>query len=130
MSLFSKALRAGEGKNLKLLEDLVGQVNDLEASTEALSDDELRAKTVEFRQRLANGATLDEVEPEAYAVVREAAKRVLGQRHYDVQIVGAGGVAPRHDRRDEDWRGQDTGFHHAGVPQWAVAAGRSRCDGE
>ena len=92
MSLFSKALRAGEGKNLKLLEDLVGQVNDLEASTEALSDDELRAKTVEFRQRLANGATLDEVEPEAYAVVREAAKRVLGQRHYDVQIVGAGAL--------------------------------------
>ena len=55
---------------------------------EALSDEALRAKTVEFRERLANGATLDDLLPEAFAVVREAAKRTLGQRHFDVQLVG------------------------------------------
>ena len=92
MSLFSRALRAGEGKNLKVLEALTSRVNDLEPTFEPLSDDELKAKTVEFRSRLERGETLDDLEPEAYAVVREAAKRVLGQRHYDVQVVGAGAL--------------------------------------
>ena len=92
MSLFSKALRAGEGKNLKVLDDLARRVNDLESKIESLSDEELAAKTVEFRERLANGESLDDLEAEAYAVVREAAQRVLGQRHYDVQVVGAGAL--------------------------------------
>ena len=92
MSLFSKALRAGEGKNIKVLEDLAARVNALEPSIEPLADDELVAKTTDFRQRLGNGASLDDIEPEAYAVVRETAKRVLGQRHYDVQVVGAGAL--------------------------------------
>ena len=92
MSLFSKALRAGEGKNLKVLDDLARRVNDLESKIESLSDEELAAKTVEFRERLANGESLDDLEAEAYAVVREAAHRVLGQRHYDVQVVGAGAL--------------------------------------
>ena len=89
MSLFSKALRVGEGKNLKALESVVVRVNEFEPTIEPLTDDQLAAKTVEFRERLAQGETLDDIEAEAYAVVRETAKRVLGQRHYDVQIIGA-----------------------------------------
>ena len=64
-------------------------VNKLEPAMEKLTDDELKAKTQEFRDRIAKGATTDELLPEAFAVVREAAKRVLGMRHYDVQLVGA-----------------------------------------
>ena len=92
MSVFSKALRIGEGKRLKELQQLVDCVNGLEPEIKALSDDELTAKTAEFRRRLAEGASLDDIECEAYAVVREAAWRILGQRPYDVQIVGAGAL--------------------------------------
>ena len=92
MSVFSKVLRAGEGKALKELEALAERVNSLEPEIEALSDDELRAKTTEFRQRIDNGASLDDIQEEAFAVVREAARRVLGQRHYDVQLIGAGAL--------------------------------------
>jgi preprotein translocase subunit SecA len=83
-------LRAGEGKRLRELQALADRVNELESEIEQLSDDELRARTDWFRERLADGETLADIEAEAYATVREAAKRVLGQRHYDVQIVGAG----------------------------------------
>jgi len=92
MPLLKKILNAGEGKKLKTLERLVVAVNALEPEIEKLSDAELRAKTDEFRSRLAAGETLDDIEPEAYAVVREAAKRVLGQRHFDVQVIGAGAL--------------------------------------
>lgn len=85
-----KLLRAGEGRKMKELEALVGRVNALEPETRALSDEALRAKSVEFKARLADGETLDDIEAEAYAVVREAAQRVLGQRHFDVQVIGAG----------------------------------------
>lgn len=66
----------------------VQKINSLEPSITPLTDEELRAKTVEFRNRLKNGETLDDILPEAFAVVREAAKRTLGQRHYDVQLIG------------------------------------------
>jgi len=92
MSVFQKILHIGEGKKLKELEELAEAVNGFEASIESLSDAELRAKTDEFRSRFADGETLDDLEAEAYAVVREAAKRVLGQRHFDVQVVGAGAL--------------------------------------
>ena len=92
MSVFSKVLRIGEGKRLRELQELVDCVNGLESEIEPLTDAELAAKTDEFRARLADGATLDDIECEAYAVVREAAKRVLGQRHFDVQIIGAGAL--------------------------------------
>ena len=68
-------------KELRRLQPLVDKTNELEADFEKLSDDELRAKTSEFRSRLKDGATLDELLPEAFAAVREAAKRTLGQRH-------------------------------------------------
>ena len=92
MSIFGKVLRMGEGKRLKELQGLVEQVNALEPETEALSDDELLARTGDFRRRIANGASLDELEAETFAVVREAAKRTLGQRHFDVQVIGAGAL--------------------------------------
>jgi preprotein translocase subunit SecA len=95
MSIFSKVLRIGEGKRLKELQQLVDDVNALEPGIEKLADSELAAKTDEFRARLADGATLDDIETEAFAVVREAAKRVLGQRHYDVQIIGGGAMHRR-----------------------------------
>ena len=67
---------------------IINRINALEPQTEKLSDDELRGKTAEFKNRLAAGETLDDLLPEAFAVVREAAKRTLGQRHYDVQLIG------------------------------------------
>ncbi|HLB98983.1 MAG TPA: preprotein translocase subunit SecA, partial [Acetobacteraceae bacterium] len=75
-------------RSLKTYQRRVPQINALEPAMEALSDEALRAKTVEFRERLASGATLDALLPEAFAVVREAGKRTLGQRHFDVQLVG------------------------------------------
>jgi len=92
MSIFSKALRIGEGKRLKELEALVVRVNALEPETEVLSDADIAAKTVEFRNRVAAGEPVDDLEDEAFAVVREAAKRTLGERAFDVQIIGAGAL--------------------------------------
>ncbi|MDP9495617.1 MAG: preprotein translocase subunit SecA, partial [Actinomycetota bacterium] len=89
MPILSKVLRAGEGKTLREFQGITTAVNQLEPVFEALSDEELKSKTSEFKERLEAGATLEDIQPEAFAVVREAAKRVLGQRHYDVQVVGA-----------------------------------------
>ncbi|PKQ09497.1 MAG: preprotein translocase subunit SecA [Alphaproteobacteria bacterium HGW-Alphaproteobacteria-12] len=75
-------------RRIKAYKARVDAINALEAETSALDDDALRGKTAEFRARLASGATLDELLPEAFAVVRETAKRTLGQRHYDVQLIG------------------------------------------
>ena len=88
MSVLSKVLRAGEGKKVRRLAELVPAINELEPAMEALSDEELKAKTQEFRDRLAEGESLDDLLIESYAVVREAAWRVLGQRHFDVQLMG------------------------------------------
>jgi preprotein translocase subunit SecA len=88
MSVFTRVLRAGEGKKVRRLAELVPLINELEPETEALSDDELRHKTVEFRERLDQGESLDDQLIEAFAVVREGAWRVLGQRHFDVQLMG------------------------------------------
>jgi preprotein translocase subunit SecA len=88
MSVFQKILRAGEGRTLKRMEQRVREVNAFEDDIERLSDDELVQKTVEFRHRFEEGETLDELLPEAFACVREASKRTLGLRHFDVQLVG------------------------------------------
>ena len=88
MSVFSRVLRSGEGKKVKALEAIVPDINELGGVTAALSDDALRARTGEFRQRYENGESLDDLLVEAFAVVREAAWRVIGQRHYDVQMMG------------------------------------------
>ena len=88
MGIFDKILRSGEGKKLKALQSLTPDINVLEPEMQALSDSDLQAKTGEFRQRLASGEDLDDILLEAFAVVREAGVRVLGQRHYDVQLIG------------------------------------------
>ncbi|HYI61759.1 MAG TPA: preprotein translocase subunit SecA [Acidimicrobiales bacterium] len=88
MGVLDKILRAGEGRKIRALAGLVPDINALEPELQKLSDDELRAKTAEFRQRLDNGADIDDLLVEAFAVTREAGSRVLGQRHYDVQMMG------------------------------------------
>ncbi|MDX6549676.1 MAG: preprotein translocase subunit SecA, partial [Gaiellales bacterium] len=88
MSVFQKILRAGEGRTLKRLEQRVREVNQLEAEVERLSDEQLAAKTVEFRERFEQGESLDDLLAEAFACVREAAKRATGMRPFDVQLIG------------------------------------------
>ncbi|MCF3176441.1 preprotein translocase subunit SecA [Streptomyces sioyaensis] len=88
MSVLTKIMRAGEGKILRKLHRIAGQVNSIEEDFAALSDAELRALTDEYKERLADGESLDDLLPEAFATVREAARRVLGQRPYDVQLMG------------------------------------------
>src|SRR5262245_26116503 len=88
MSVLDRFLRAGEGKKVRALQALVPDISALERDMQALSDDGLRAKTGEFRQRLERGETLDDLLIEAFAIFREAGRRVLGQRHYDVQLMG------------------------------------------
>src|SRR3954463_16029430 len=86
--VLNRLLRAGEGKMVKRLRNIADHINTLEDDVKDLTDAELRAKTDEFRKRNGEGESLDMLLPEAFAVVREAAKRVLGQRHFDVQIMG------------------------------------------
>src|ERR1700759_1147745 len=88
VSLIDKVLRIGEGKILRQLESVAKAVNAIEDDFVAMTDEELRAQTDESKQRLADGESLDSLMPEAFATVREAAKRVLGQRHFDVQLMG------------------------------------------
>ena len=88
MGLFDKIFGSYSEKEIKRISPIIKEVNDLEAEISALSDEQLRAKTDEFKKRLAEGETLDDIHKEAFAVVREAGKRTLGERHYDVQILG------------------------------------------
>src|SRR6202034_3719770 len=88
MSVLTKVLRAGEGKKVRRLAELVPFINALESEMESLDDEALRHKTVEFKDRLDQGESLDDLLIEAYAVVREGAWRVLGQRPFDVQLMG------------------------------------------
>ncbi len=88
MSVLNKFLRIGEGKKLRALQTLVPDINSFEPEMVGLSDEALAHKTVEFKERLANGEDLNDLLTEVFAVVREAAKRTIGQRHYDVQLMG------------------------------------------
>ena len=88
MGLLDKMLHMGEGRQLKKLKVVADQVNLIEPDFEAMSDEELRGQTAEFKQRLEDGEDLDALMPEAFAAVREASKRVFGKRHFDVQIQG------------------------------------------
>ncbi len=88
MGMFNNALKLGEGRRIKALAGLVGEVNALEGEVSGLSDAALAARTMEFRQRLSQGEQLDDLVIEAFAVVKEAAWRVLGMRPFDVQVMG------------------------------------------
>ena len=89
MSFLEKIFPDGNKKELKKMQPIVEAVNALEAEYEKLSDEEIKNKTSEFKQKLKEGKTIDDILPEAFATVREAAKRTLSMRHYDVQIIGA-----------------------------------------
>ncbi len=88
MALLEKIFGNQNAKELKKIQPIVDEINGLEDSFRTLSDTELKNKTAEFKKRLQNGETVDDILPEAFANVREAARRVLGQRHYDVQLMG------------------------------------------
>ena len=87
-AFFDRMLRAGEGKILRKLSAIAAQVNSIEDDFTSMTDAELRAMTDEFRARLEDDQSLDDILPEAFATVREAARRTLGQRHFDVQMMG------------------------------------------
>ena len=87
-TLLTKIIGSRNDRTLKALRKIVKQINAMEPQFEALSDQELQAKTAEYRQRLEQGETLDQLLPEAFATVREASKRVFGMRHFDVQLIG------------------------------------------
>jgi preprotein translocase subunit SecA len=98
LSIFQRFFGSSNDRKVKAFMARVGKITALEPQMQGLSDDQLRAKTQEFKDRIAKGASLDDLMDEAFAVVREAARRVLGQRHYDVQLVGGmilhkGGIA-------------------------------------
>src|SRR3954462_8447060 len=88
MSILERALHMGEGKKFKQLQKRVGRINDFEPEMELLADDELRTGYDALRERAANGESLEELLPHPFALTREAAKPSLGQRHYDVQLIG------------------------------------------
>ena len=86
--LLKKIVGSKNDRELKRIRPLVDKINELEQRVRPLTDDQLRAKTAEFKERIGKGESLDQILPEAFAVVRETAKRTLGERHYDVQLIG------------------------------------------
>ena len=99
MSIFSKIFKSYSEKEVKRIMPIVEKINGLEGTISKLTDSELKAKTEEFKLQLKNGKTLDDILPEAFAVVREASKRVLGMRHFDVQLIG--GIVLHQGRKGE-----------------------------
>ena len=88
LNFFSKLIKSSNQRELDRLAKIVTNINSLEAATRDLKDSDFPQKTLEFKDRLKNGATLDDIMPEAFALVREASNRVRGERHFDVQIIG------------------------------------------
>ena len=86
--VLAKIFGTANERELKRIRPLVAEINSREDATKALTDDQLRRKTAEFRQQLENGATIDDLLPDAFAVVREAGHRTLNMRHFDVQLIG------------------------------------------
>src|SRR2546423_14859110 len=102
MSIVERALRIGESKKFKEFERRVGRINDFEAELELDTPEELRARVDHLRERARNGEPLQDLLPESFALTREAAKRTLGQRHFDVQLIGGEGLlaSPRARRKN------------------------------
>ena len=88
MGIFRKIFKSYSEKEVKRVMPIVDKINGLEEEISKLTDEQLKNKTNEFKKQLEEGKTLDDILPEAFAVVREAAKRVLGMRHFDVQLIG------------------------------------------
>ena len=104
MGLFKKIFGDYSEKEVKRVRPLVDKINSLEEEFSKLTDEGLRGKTDEFRERVKNGESLDNLLPEAFAVVREGAKRVLGMRHFDVQLIRWYYSSSRKNCRDENRR--------------------------
>src|SRR3954465_1028536 len=88
MTILDRALRMGEGKKFKEFQKRVSKINDFEPEVELYTDDELKERAQELKEEATGGAALDDLLPEAFALTREAARRTLGQRHFDVQLIG------------------------------------------
>ena len=86
--LLAKLFGTNNARQLKRMQPIVDQINSLEPRIQPLTDDELTAKTGQFKEQLSQGKSLDDIVPEAFAVVRETARRKIGQRHFDVQLIG------------------------------------------
>ena len=125
-----KVFGTSHDREIRRLRPRVEAINALEPAIEKLTDAELVAKTAEFKQKLDNGATLDDLLHEAFAVCREAGKRVLKMRHYDVQLIGGMVLHRGLDRRDAHRRGQDARRDAALLPERARGQGRPRRHGE
>ena len=130
MGVLDKILRAGEGKILRKLQNIATAVNAIEDEFAGLTDAELRELTDEYRRRYAEGASLDDLLPEAFATVREAARRTLGQRHYDVQVMGGAALHLGNIAEMKHRRGQDPSGDPSGLPQRAVRQRRPRRHGQ
>ncbi len=107
--MFGKVIKGIFGskneRELKQMAPLVDQINQLEPDLQGLTDDQLLEKTAEFKERLSQGETLDDLLPEAFAVVRETSVRTLGMRHFDVQLIG--GIVLHHGRMREEGTHED-----------------------
>lgn len=100
--MFKKIFKSYSEKEVKRVMPIVEKINSLEEEISKLSDTELRNKTNEFKQKLKNGSSLDDILPETFAVCREASKRVLGMRHFDVQLIGGYYFTSGKNCRNED----------------------------
>ena len=109
MGIFKKIFGDYSEKEVKRVMPIVEKINALEEKISKLTDSELRAKTADFKVRVQDGESLDDILPEAFAVVREASKRVLGMRHFDVQLIRWYNFASRKNCRDEDRRRKNFG---------------------
>ena len=123
-NILTKFMGSKNDRDLKKIDPLVNEINGLEAGLEKLSDDQLREKTDQFRARLSDGTALDDILPEAFAVVREASKRTVGMRQFRCPVGGWNRSPPRQDCRDEDGRRQDARGDFAGIPE---RLGREGC---
>jgi len=123
MSFLSKIFGDANERYLANIGHFVTEINDLEPEMEKLSSDGIKAKTAEFKERLTKGETLDDILPEAFALAREASKRTLGQRHFDVQLFGGYCFASGKNRGDENRRRENFGCHLADIFK---RAGRKR----
>ena len=124
MKLIEKVFGTHSERELKLIYPIVDKIVAMRPEMMALSDEDLKDNTRKFKERLEKGETLDDILPEAFATVREAARRVLNMEHYPVQLIG--GIVLY--RGDEDRRRKDPGVHGPGVFKCAGGQGRVYCN--
>ena len=95
LNILSKFIKTGNQKELNKIDKIVKQINILQKDMQVLEDDQFQKKTIELREKIKKGISLDEVLPEAFALVREASNRVRSEKHFDVQLIGGGSASPK-----------------------------------